>query len=109
MSDIANRKAALLLRLSELDSRLHDIEAELDAPHSKDWEEMAVEREGDEVLEQLGQSGQDEIRRIRAALQRIRAGQYGICVRCGDEIGSARLDVLPDTPLCKTCATGAAR
>ena len=104
MTDIKTRKKALLDRLSELDSRLHQIEAELDEPHSKDWEEMAVEREGEEVLEQLGQSGQAEIARIRAALQRMREGTYGECVRCGEDISEARLDTLPDTPLCRNCA-----
>jgi len=99
-------KAMLLQRLSELDSRLHNIEAELDEPPPKDWEESAVEREGDEVLEQLGQSGQEEIARIQAALQRIREGTYGECVRCGEEISAERLDVLPDTPFCKNCAAG---
>ncbi|SEO15722.1 RNA polymerase-binding transcription factor DksA [Salinihabitans flavidus] len=98
------RREVLLKRLSELDTRLHRIEAELDEPHSKDWEEQAVEREDEEVLEQLGQSGQAEIARIRAALQRIRDGKYGICTRCGSEISQARLDVLPATPICKTCA-----
>ncbi len=109
MSNINTRKAALLKRLSELDIRLHEIEAELDAPHSKDWEESAVEREGDEVLEQLGQSGQDEILRIRAALQRVRGGEYGFCARCGEDIGPERLDVLPDTPLCRNCAAAVSK
>lgn len=108
MTDIQARRAALLKRLSELDHRLHEIEAELDAPHSKDWEESAVEREGDEVLEQLGNSGQEEILRIRAALQRIREGEYGYCARCGDDISQERLDVLPDTPLCMKCAAAVA-
>lgn len=109
MIDIEARKTALMDRLRELDARLHEIEDELDNPPSKDWEEAAVEREGDEVLEQLGQSGQDEILRIRAALKRIRDGEYGICVRCGDEISPERLDVLPDAPLCKDCAAAVAR
>lgn len=98
------RKKALLSRLAELDSRLHAIESELDVPISKDWEESAVEREGDEVLEALGQSGTEEIARIRAALQRIRDGEYGICARCGDDIAPARLDVVPAAPLCTSCA-----
>ena len=95
----------LLTRLGELDSRLHAIESELDAPHSADWEESAVEREGDEVLESLGVSGQQEIARIRAALARVRDGSYRSCVKCGDDISPERLDLLPDTPFCKTCAT----
>jgi len=98
------RRATLLARLAELDTRLHEIEDQLDGPHSKDWDDMAIERESDEVLERLGQSGQGEIVRIRAALKRLREGKYGICARCGDDISEARLDVLPDAPLCKTCA-----
>lgn len=104
MKDVAKFKGILLKRLAELDTRLHEIEDELEAPHSKDWEELAVEREGDEVLETLGNAGQDEIRAIRAALQRIREGEYGYCVKCGDEISQERLSVLPAAPLCKTCA-----
>lgn len=104
MTQHLDRKKALLDRLAELDSRLHEIEDELDAPHSKDWEESAVEREGDEVLEALGQSGEAEISQIRAALQRMREGEYGYCVQCGNEIPAARLDLLPATPFCPECA-----
>ena len=104
MPDIQKFRKLLLDRLAELDSRLHRIEAELDEPHSKDWEEQAVEREDEEVLEQLGHSGQTEIARIRAALQRMRDGTYGTCVRCGDDILPQRLETLPDTPLCRVCA-----
>lgn len=104
MTDISARKATLLARLSELDTRLHGIEAELDAHNSKDWEELAVEREEDEVLERIGTSGQAEIAQIRAALARIDAGEYGDCVKCGEEISEARLDLLPATPLCASCA-----
>jgi len=104
MTSVSEHRAKLLARLSELDSRLHQIESELDTPHSKDWDEAAVETEGDEVLEGLGIQGEEEIRRIRAALQRIREGEYGFCVTCGSQVQPARLDLLPDTPFCATCA-----
>ncbi|MDZ7709888.1 MAG: TraR/DksA C4-type zinc finger protein [Roseovarius sp.] len=94
-------------RLRQLDTRLHAIEAELDTPRARDWEEAATEREGDEVLEQLGQSGEAEIARIRAALGRIRDGSYGICTGCGEQIARERLDILPETPLCRHCAARA--
>lgn len=104
MKTIETRRATLLNRLSELDSRLHKIESELEQPHTKDWDDMAIETEGDQVLERLGQSGLDEIRRIMAALKRIKTGEYGNCVTCGVPISEERLDVLPATPFCKTCA-----
>jgi RNA polymerase-binding transcription factor DksA len=104
MPDLATRRAQLEERLAFLDARLHEIDAELDSHQSKDWEELATEREGDETLERLGQSGQAEIAQIRAALGRMDAGEYGICVACGDEISEERLDLLPFTPFCRKCA-----
>lgn len=106
MPDKAPYRQALMTRLAELDSQQHRIESELEALHSKDWEESAVEREGEEVLERLGETGEAEVARIRAALRRIREGTYGICVRCGEEISAARLTALPETPLCRNCAAG---
>lgn len=97
-------RIALLARLAELDSRLHAIEMQRDAPASPDRDDMATDREGDEVLEQLDQVGQDEIARIRAALQRMRDGTYGTCPQCGDQIAVARLTILPEAALCNRCA-----
>ncbi|MGB8815195.1 MAG: TraR/DksA C4-type zinc finger protein [Paracoccaceae bacterium] len=104
MTPIPKRKAELEARLADLKSRLLHIEEELDSHNAQDWEELATEREGDEVLEGMGVSGQQEIRMIEAALKRIAAGEYGSCVKCGAEIGDARLDVLPYTPFCRDCA-----
>lgn len=104
MIDVEKYELVLKARMAELDERLHNIEAELDSHQSKDWEELAVEREEDEVLEGIGTSGLAEIERIRAALARIEAGEFGVCVRCGEEISPERLDVLPATPFCRNCA-----
>jgi RNA polymerase-binding transcription factor DksA len=99
-----DRRAQLQSRLTFLRSRLIGIETELESHQARDWEDLAAEREGDEVLESVGLSGQQEIQMIEAALARIEAGEYGICTRCGSEIGEARLDVLPFTPFCSACA-----
>jgi RNA polymerase-binding transcription factor DksA len=104
MIDVKDREKTLRSRLAELTTRLQGIETELDSHQSKDWEELAVEREEDEVLEGIGVSGLAEIESIRAALDRIAAGEYGICVTCGEEISPERLDVLPATPFCRNCA-----
>lgn len=105
MTSLATRKTQLLARMADLKGRLVGIEAELDSHHATDWEDLATEREGDEVLEGMGLSGQQELRRIEAALERIDAGEYGVCVKCGAEIGEARLDALPYTPFCRHCAS----
>lgn len=103
--DLAARfEPRLRARLEELENRLRRIEKSLESPGSKDDEERAIEREGDEVKEDLGNAGLDEIRMIRAALDRIGNGTYGECVNCGEDIAEARLDVVPHAPRCRNCA-----
>jgi DnaK suppressor protein len=48
---------------------------------------------------------QIELQKIAAALRRIEAGDYGDCVRCGEEIAIRRLDLDPAAPLCIDCAS----
>lgn len=109
MNDLKEREKVLRTRLAELDGRLHRIEDHLEQPPNPDWEENAVEAEMDEVLEGLGQAGASEIEAIHAALARIKGGSYGICVRCGNDISNERLNVVPHTALCRTCAAKVAK
>jgi RNA polymerase-binding transcription factor DksA len=104
LKSVDERRAQLEGRRAELVSRLRRIEDDLDQPVSATFSEQALEREGEEVLEDLGLAGQQEIRMIDAALKRIEAGEYGYCVRCGEAIPEARLDLVPHAPLCRTCA-----
>ncbi|MCF1709523.1 TraR/DksA family transcriptional regulator [Tabrizicola sp. J26] len=104
MSSIHERRAQLEARLADLNARIAGIEMELDSHDAKDWEELATEREDDEVLEGMGNSAQTEIRQIQAALERVAIGEYGYCVKCGEQISDERLDALPYTPFCRKCA-----
>ena len=104
MPDFDAARKLLERRRAELLGDLHEIEDALDDPVPKDWEDAAVERQSDEVLEALGAQDLAEIRQIDAALRRIEDGTYGICVKCGEEISQARLEALPATPFCKVCA-----
>jgi RNA polymerase-binding transcription factor DksA len=106
MVAIETRKAQLEARLRELRTRLYRVKDELEQPVSERFAEQAVEREDEEVLEDLGAAGLQEVRMIEAALDRIARGSYGICVVCGEEIGEERLNVLPHTPRCRNCAAG---
>lgn len=105
MTSIQTRKKQLETRLTELNARLHGIEGVLDEEPSHDAEDRASEREDDEVLESLGNSGLKEIQMIEAALGRIDDGSYGDCAKCGEEILPERLDLLPYAPLCRKCAS----
>jgi RNA polymerase-binding transcription factor DksA len=102
--DYSELEQRLRSRLKELEDRLNNVEETLDEPANADFSERASEREGDEVLEGLGNAGLMEIRMIKAALARMDAGEYGICVNCGDEISPERLNAVPHAPRCKNCA-----
>ena len=71
---------------------------------SADWNEQAIERENDEVLEALGSNSEEELLMINSALQRIDDGSYFHCSKCGEMIPQARLDLLPYTAHCVDCA-----
>ena len=103
MRDFSQQKTRLEKRLAELDQRIHKIEDRLDDPVDKDWDDSAIERQDDEVLEDLGLAGLKEIEAIRAALARIDDGNYGICMKCGNDISSERLEAVPFAALCRTC------
>ena len=105
MTDLAAREKQLRDRLAELEGRLNRIETHLEQTPNPDWEDRATESEMDEVLEELGHAGSTEVEAIRNALKRIAQGTYGECVRCANEISKERLDVLPHTPICRTCAS----
>ena len=103
MKSAQHYKDVLETRLKELDNRLHKLEDHLDAPPPADFADRATEREGDEVREGLGNAGLEEIRMINAALERIAHDTFGECVRCGEQIDEARLDVVPHAAICTDC------
>ncbi len=103
--NIENQKQILLARRNEITKHLNEVEDQLDDTPPADWEDRASERQGDEVLEALGNTEAAEIKQIDAALGRIEAGTYGVCAKCGEAISDERLALLPATPLCKNCMT----
>jgi len=104
MTDVAKYRGVLEARMAELKALMQEIDKELDSHQSKDWEELAVERENDEVLERRGTDAQAEIAKIKAAMIRMEEGEFGFCVECGDEVAEDRLAVVPYTPFCRKCA-----
>ncbi len=50
-----------------------------------------------------------ELQRIRAALERIEAGDYGYCLSCDEPISPRRLHVDPAATQCIGCASRAER
>lgn len=48
---------------------------------------------------------QEQISRIRRALSVMDRGEFGYCVKCGNEIPEGRLEADPSAPLCVGCAS----
>ena len=88
----------------ELTVRLERITDNLRRGYHPDSKERAKELEDSEVVDALGNEARAEIRNISAALQRMEAGEYGICVECGTEIDLARINAHPYAKKCIDCA-----
>jgi DnaK suppressor protein len=61
-----------------------------------------------EVITQI-QHERQEMGAILAALDRITAGEYGLCTECGAPIGQRRLEVVPEASHCIDCQEAAER
>ncbi|MGQ5702814.1 TraR/DksA family transcriptional regulator [Sandaracinobacteroides sp. A072] len=104
MPDNQAIKARLEARLVELGAEVEKLEGEFTQPLDADSEEQANQLEDMETNEALEAAHVQEARQIRAALNRIREGNYGTCANCGDAIAPARLEALPTATLCINCA-----
>lgn len=74
----------------------------------RDWEEQAQQLGGVGVRDSLDERTRGEVEAIRAALQRVDDGSYGTCVVCGESIEPKRLEAVPWTSMCLSCAEDAA-
>lgn len=99
---LLEQKARLQKRIDEVvrDVR-HDEE-----PLNQDFAEQAVEREHEEVMDALGLRCRRELAAVDRALLRIDGGDYGMCLECGEAIPEARLEILPFSEYCVSCAEG---
>lgn len=68
--------------------------------HMADTATETVDREIDYTLEE---SDGRLLAAIDAALTRIDAGNYGVCVNCGAQIAAERLEAMPWATLCIDC------
>ena len=69
-------------------------------PDALDEVQLATERE---LMTRNLEREPNMLREVRAALERIQQGSYGICLNCDEEIGVGRLNAVPWTLLCIAC------
>lgn len=75
----------------------------LDADSVLDSADQSVISFSKESLFERSSKYRTKLRLIEAALKRIAAGSFGVCVGCGDDIQKQRLEALPWTQFCLRC------
>jgi DnaK suppressor protein len=110
------------MKKSELDKfqkALEDRQADLTAGRSN-REALAIETSADE-LDRIQHAQERDyamgaidressrLREIRAALERVANGSFGVCLNCEEDISPKRLAAVPWTALCIDCQEAADR
>ena len=108
MSDLSDVVEALEARRDELSAELE----RLTEPPSEGAGVGFGKRVGDgttEAVERLAttataRSIYGSIEDIDRALEKVTEGTYGVCDMCGEPIAAARIEALPASALCVSCA-----
>jgi DnaK suppressor protein len=88
--------------LGEIDSELR-AEREGNKDEGMDTYDLASEERDREINFILSDRERVKLQQIDDALERIDAGNYGVCESCGLEIGEERLTAMPFSRLCRDC------
>ncbi len=93
-------------RLERLDAdeqslRLDRADGTADDEHDPEGSTLSGEWQRVDALRRAALAERAE---VTAALERLAAGTYGVCVRCGGRIPVARLEARPFATMCVSCA-----
>jgi DnaK suppressor protein len=104
--------SAMRARLEALQKEIESlVESSADARKTVELDQSSVGRlsrmdalQGQAMALEAQRRRQNQLIRIRAALQRISDGEYGYCASCGEPIRAARLELDPTAAACINCA-----
>lgn len=103
ITNLEKERQRLIAELAKLKVSIEDTEIRREgSPFGK------REEEADEVAELekkliMQKHLSETLAEIERALEKYRAGTYGICDRCGKPIEPGRLEALPQANLCLSC------
>jgi DnaK suppressor protein len=111
-SMIETARAQLLARRDELREQSSTSSAERDAVELDQQSVGRLSRMDAMQRQAMAQANERaraaELTRIEQALRRIEDDEFGWCVKCGEQISPARLEVDPSAAVCVDCAGGRA-
>lgn len=100
---LLDRKKRLWLEVKDqLKNNIGDGYQEMLATARDEEDQATVSLMAETNLTLLGPKRQ-ELEAIEEALQRLENGSYGFCEVCGQSIEPRRLEIMPETPLCREC------
>lgn len=104
LNDRDRIREKLLAAKADLRRRIDRIHDHARKPLNADSAEQAAELGNVQVVSALEAEAAQEIADIDAALKRLEAGNYGICISCGEDISPQRLEARPASAECVDCA-----
>lgn len=104
---LESARLAALARVQTLDAEIAGVVSaaagsNLDDEHDPEGATIAFERE---QLAAVRDQARRQLEEIGAATDRLAAGRYGVCERCGAPIPEERLIARPAVALCLRCAS----
>jgi DnaK suppressor protein len=87
---------------TQLKSNIGDGYQEMLSTARDEEDQATVSLMAETSLTLLGPKRQ-ELEAIEEALQRLETDTYGYCEVCGQSIEPRRLEIMPETPLCRNC------
>jgi DnaK suppressor protein len=100
-SILENFKLIILKKIEEANKTYKNIDFDIDLDGD----------EGDEVqggiILDMAYAHNDRVNKsieaLTYALEKVEAGEYGVCEECGEDIGIKRLEAIPDAKFCIRC------
>ena len=96
----------LLRQVAQTEEELRWFETDIESEVEERGQEETMVR----LLDRMDARMKAQIEAVDRALVKVESGQYGNCEGCGKAIPPSRLEALPATVMCMSCAeTGEAR
>ncbi|MBR4159903.1 MAG: TraR/DksA family transcriptional regulator [Spirochaetia bacterium] len=97
---LLNLKKELIDNINSQNNSFHSLFSSADPKDDIDIASDEIDRK---MLESMSSQDINKLRSIDAALSRLDAKRFGICMQCGKKISEARLRALPYAVFCIDC------
>lgn len=99
-NELLDQKKTILESLAEQSDDMKSLIKTVESGDEADVASDAIDRT---LLNALGSQDARNLQLIESALDRIRQGKYGYCVKCGNDIPCERLEAIPWALMCVRC------